>query len=405
MRKFLIIVILIILVVGLSCSDQEDKLTFMHFWTSSDVRPVIVELIDEFETANPGIEVELIDLNWSNGHDKITVAFATETAADVIELGSDWVPEYAARDLLMDLSDQAGPYRDSLMGWQAAELGNNVYGFPWMLGTRVLFYNKNLLKEAGLDPQKPPRTWDELYTFSETINQLGEPFYGFGSNSYEKFRLYKKFLPFLWSNDGSVISDDDSCLFDSRQAVEALDFYTRLTDIGYLESQRNLDDKFLAGELGFIISGDWILRRIRVQPPDFPVGAALIPGPDGGRRSASFLGGEFLTVNSKSKHKTEALKLIRFLVSRDADLRFNRAAGSVTPSNKQSAGEIIRDVHPLAMVFLDQLNYAVPSPVHPQWVLIQDIVEDAVQKAIYHKAEIEDILRSACGEITRILNE
>lgn len=377
----------------------------MHFWTSSDVRPVILELIDEFETANPGIEVELIDLNWSNGHDKITVAFATETAADIIELGSDWVPEYAARGLLMDLSEQADPYRDSLMGWRAAELGDNVYGFPWMLGTRVLFYNKNLLKESGLDPQKPPRTWNELYSYAEKINQLGEPVYGFGANSYEKFRLYKKFLPFLWSNNGDVISDDDSCLFDSRQAVEALHFYTRLTDIGYLESQRNLDDKFLAGELGFIISGDWILRRIRVRPPGFPVGAALIPGPDDGKRSASFLGGEFLTINTRSNQKQNAVKLIRFLVSKDANLRFNRSAGSVTPSNKQAASEIIRDVHPLAMVFLDQLNYAVPSPVHPQWVLIQDIVEDAVQKAIYHKAEIKVILNSACEEITRVLNE
>lgn len=405
MKKIFYIALAALLIIGLSCAKKESKLTFMHFWTSEDVKPVIQDLVAQFEAENPGIKVELIDLNWSGGHDKITISFATESAADVIELGSDWVPEYASKGLLMNLTQAAAPYQDSLFGWDAAVMDGKIYGFPWMLGTRVIFYNKDLMKKAGLDPKIPPRNWDELYNDSKQINELGDPIYGFGSNAYEKFRLYKKFLPFLWSNGGSVLKGD-TCMLDKPEAVEALDYYVKLSDIGYLESQRRLDDKFLTGELGFVISGDWMMRMMRDNPPKFQVGACLIPGPGKpGTHSASFLGGEFLTINAKSDKKDEALKFVEFLVSEDPDYKFNRAAGSVTPSNKKAAAEILKEANPLAMVFLQQLNYARPSPVNPKWVQIQTALEDAVQKAIYHKGKPAQILQMACDEVDQIINE
>jgi multiple sugar transport system substrate-binding protein len=209
----------------------------------------------------------------------------------------------------------------------------------------------------------------------------------------------------LWSNGGSVLKGD-TCMLEQPEALEALEFYVKLSDISYLESQRRLDDKFLAGELGFIISGDWVMRMMRDNPPKFQVGACLIPGPGKeGSRSASFLGGEFLTINAKSDKKEEALKFIEFLVSEGPDYEFNRAAGSVTPSNKKAAAEILKEANPLAMVFLQQLNYARPSPVNPKWVQIQTALEEAVQKAIYHKGKPAQILKMACDEIDQIINE
>jgi len=405
MRQVITTIFCAITILLLACGKQ-DKLTFMHFWTSEEVYPTIKELVAEFEGANPGIEIELVDLNWSGGHDKITIAFATNTAGDIIELGSDWVPEYAAKGLLMDLTEAAQPYMDSLMGWEAATQKGRVYGFPWMLGTRVIFYNKDLMKKVGLDPENPPANWDELYRYAAKISEIGEPVYGFGSNSYEKFRLYKKFLPFLWSNGGEILSPDDICVLNSFKAVSALDFYTRLSDIGYLESQRNLDDKFLAGELGFIISGDWILRKMKNPPPKFEVGACLIPGPNKkGATSSSFLGGEFLTINARTDKKESALEFIKFLVSENANFRFNMAAGSVTPSSILASEKMAAEAGRLARVFLEQLHYARPSPVHPKWVEMQFVIEDAVQKAIYHKGDIIKILNDACEKINRILHE
>jgi len=378
MRRLISVIFVSILVLGLSCG-KKDTLTFMHFWTSEEVYPTIKELVAEFEQANPGIEIELIDLNWSGGHDKITIAFATNTAADIIELGSDWVPEYAAKNLLFDLTTEAGPYKDSLMGWEAATIK---------------------------DPDHPPSNWDELYEYSAKINEIGEPVYGFGANSYEKYRLYKKFLPFLWSNGGEVLSPDDICVLSSNKCINALRFYTKLTDIGYLESQRNLDDKFLAGELGFIISGDWVLRKMKASPPKFEVGACLIPGPNRkGATSASFLGGEFLTVNAASDKKEDALKFIRFLVSKEPDLRFNMAAGSVTPSNVLASEEMAAQVGALAKVFLEQIEYARPSPIHPKWVVMQDIIDEAVQQAISHKGDIAKMMTDACVKINYMLHE
>jgi len=187
--------------------------------------------------------------------------------------------------------------------------------------------------------------------------------------------------------------------------LQALDYYVRLSDLGFLESQRNLDDKFLAGELGFVISGDWMLRMMKASPPRFQVGACVIPGPNiPDSRPSSFLGGEFLAINASSRNQQKAAHFIRFLTSRAPNLRFNTAAGSVTPSNLEAAREILNDANPLTMVFLQQIKFARPSPVHPRWVEMQDIIEDAVQKAIYHKGELSAILDQACRQIEQITN-
>ena len=77
MKKVFYIALAALLFIGLSCAKKESTLTFMHFWTSEDVKPVINDLVAHFEAENPGIKVQLIDLNWSGGHDKITISFAT----------------------------------------------------------------------------------------------------------------------------------------------------------------------------------------------------------------------------------------------------------------------------------------------------------------------------------------
>src|SRR3972149_11685512 len=101
--------ILICFAMLLSCSSKDQKnsggvtLTFWQFWTDPQVKPVLLHLIHKFEEQNPGLKVEVTDLTWSNGHEKIMVAFGSNWAPDVLELGSDWVPEFAYQGVLYDL--------------------------------------------------------------------------------------------------------------------------------------------------------------------------------------------------------------------------------------------------------------------------------------------------------------
>jgi multiple sugar transport system substrate-binding protein len=162
---------------------------------------------------------------------------------------------------------------------------------------------------------------------------------------------------------------------------------------------------FLAGELGFIISGDWLLRRIAKAPPQFDVGTALIPTPDSSGVSVSFAGGEYLAINRQSKQKREALEFISYLVAEDSDYDFCRAVGSPTPANRGAASRILSEADSLSEVFLRQIETARTPPVHPEWVHIEEILEKAVEKAIYHKTDPTSAMGTARSEIDKLLTE
>jgi multiple sugar transport system substrate-binding protein len=405
MRNSLLLA-LVVLLTGCSHQKQEDrtKLSFWHFWTSPDVKPTVESLVAEYERINPDIDIDLVDLTWSEGHEKIVVAFGANASPDVVELGSDWIAEFAKKGVLADLTAYFDSAGHLLTMWEPATIDGRVFAVPWLLGTRALFVNLDLLSKAGISEDRAPANWSELLEWTRRITALGPPDYGFGSNSPERHRLYKKFLPFLWSNGGEVISFDGfSCLLDQPQAIEALEFYTALSDAGLMETQQALDDRFLAGELGFVMTGDWLLRRIANQPPPFRIAASTIPPPISGGQSISFAGGEYLAISARSPHVSEALRFVDFLVSADADLRFARAAGSPTPSNSAAADSMLKSADSLEAAFLTQIRTARTSPPHERWVYIEEALERAVEEAILHKSSPEAALRKATTEIDEIL--
>jgi len=294
----------------LECGESQKEITgeatlqFWQFWTDPEVKPAVEELIKEFENENPDIKVRLTDLTWSDGHEKIVVAFSSNTAPDVLELGSDWVPEFSSQGVLLDVTDIAERIKSNYLMWDPVTYHQRIYGFPWILDTRLIFYNKDLMEGVGLDPEKPPETWDELLQYCEKINALKPEAYGFGANSFERHRLYKKFLPFFWSNGGRILSDDQKeCLVNSREGKEALRFYKKLTDQGLIDTQRMLDEKFKNNQIGFLVSGGWLLHDIRKNNPELNFGICLVPKPEKDKgRNASFAGGEYLVINQKTKY-------------------------------------------------------------------------------------------------------
>jgi len=404
MLRYLRLLLLIILLL-FSCAktgkEHKITLTWWQFWTDPKVKPVILELVTQFERENPSVKVQLTDLTWSDGHEKIVVAFSSNTAPDILELGSDWVSEFSYEGVLEEVTLQAEKIKDDYLMWTPAMASSKIYGFPWILDTRVLFYNKDLMKKVGLDPKFPPQTWSELLDACQNINQLKPKFYGFGANAFERHRLYKKFLPFLWSNGANILSDDlKSCIINSSQAKQALEFYNKLTDNGIIDIQTRLDELFAGGKIGFAISGGWLLKNIRANYPDLNFGVTLMPRPDKNRGiPASFAGGEFLVINHKSRNKQTALKFIEFLIRKENTYRVCQSIGSALPSAK---GIYYAEDNDLA-VFQEQLKYAISPPAHPKWVYMEEIIEKKIEQVMYDKKTAWVALNEAKEEIDKFL--
>jgi len=407
MRKLRFILLFLLF---LNCGKKEEniiKLTFWQFWTNPEVKPTIIKLVQKFEKEDSQIKVEITDLTWADGHEKIVVAFSSNSAPDVLELGSDWIPEFSSQGVLEDLTPQAEKIKNDYLMWEPATYQNKIFGFPWLLDTRVLFYNKELLQKVGLDPDQPPQTWDELLTACQKINKLKPQAYGFGANSAERHRLYKKFLPFLWGNGGKILNEDGTeCLINSTEGIEALEFYKKLVQAGTIENQRMLDEAFMQGKIGFLISGGWLLKEIKKNYPQLNFGVALIPKPAENKgNSSSFAGGEFLMINKKTKHLEQAKRFVEFMTRPENSLKLCQAIGSSFPSAKEALSDTSYQNNEHLKIFQEQLKFAVSPPAHPKWVYIEETIEKAVEEVMYAKKSPKKALDFAKEKIDQILKE
>ena len=395
--------LLALALLGVSCQRQSGtKIVFWQFWPAEVISPIIAE----FEKANPGLKVEMQQLTWQNGFEKIVAAVSSGTQPDLCELGSTWVPKFAADGVLSDLTADVTDLREEYLFWESCTLNGTVFGVPWVAGTRALFYNKDLFARAGLDPEKPPETWSQLSACAKKIHSPARGVYGFGLNTGERYILFKKFMPLAWGNGGTILTPDlrRSTLY-SKQNIQALDFYCSLKPYSLVEKQDVLDMAFKQGKLGMMISGGWNLRTIPSDAPGLKFGVALIPRPAAGRGShASFAGSEILVTFANSKHRAEALKLARFLVARENVIALSRATKSVQPALRGAETDPYYDTQPQERMFVVQLKTAVAPPAHPKWVEVEDEINTAVEEVLYGRKTSGEALLGAHKKIEDIIS-
>jgi len=373
-------------------SGEKITLEWWHFWTDPAIKPTIEQMVADYEQAHPNVTVNMTDLTWANGHEKIVVAFSSGTAPDIIELGSDWVPEFSNSGQLADITQYVKADTSQFLGWSPALFKDRIYAQPWILGTRVLFINRGLIKQTSLDSNFVPINWDDLKKLCFAIDSLDKNIYGFGSNAAEKHRLYKKFMPFFWSMGGRVFGQSDRYAgFAGDQAYKALEFYKMLTDsCSLVDTQRRLEDAFLDGKIGVIISGDWLLKRIRNENRNIDFITSIIPGPK--YPGKSFLGGEYLAVAESSAHKKAASDFIKYITAPGNQVKFCKANYSANPSSKTAAEDPFFTDNPNLQTFVKQIRAAVAPPNDPRWVDIEALIEGALEKVLFEGAPIAETL-------------
>jgi len=383
----------------------ETTLEFWQFWTDPDVKPVVTQIVNDFEQVNPDIKVNVTDLTWANGHEKIVVAFASGTGPDVVELGSDWIAQFASSDQIADIGDNIANDSSAFQGWSMATYKDKVYARPWILGTRVLFVNVELSERIGADSGVVPANWGQLESACKKMSELGDDIYGWGSNTAEKHRLYKKFLPFFWSNGAQIFTDDGRlCVLSSQAGIDALKYYKKLHDEhGYVANQRGIEDAFLDNKVGYILSGDWLLRRIKKEKRNVRIVTSFVPGPNLPGRS--FMGGEFLALNAKSEHEDAALKFMQFVTAPENQVKLCKAGYMANPSSiaAQQDSFFVSDIN--LQTFIKQLRFSKHPPVDPNWVDIESAIEEAVEQAVFGKDSlIAQPLYEASQKIQKIID-
>jgi multiple sugar transport system substrate-binding protein len=368
------------------CSGGRDDVTVLRFWAMGREGEVVTRLVPEFERSHPGIRVEVQQLPWSAAHEKLLTAFAGDATPDVCQLGNTWVPEFVALNALVPLDARAAASpvidpRDYFGGiWDTNRVDRVLYGIPWYVDTRLLFYRRDLLAEAGFDA--PPTSWSEWTAMLAAIKRQAVPGrYGIllPVNEYEPLVAFA-----LQQGDPLLRDDGRYGNFQSPGFLRALDFYAGMFRQGYAPAgvgteASNVWNEFARGRFVFYISGPWNIGEFRRRLPSGLQQAwmtAPLPGPDG--PDVSTAGGSSLVVFRRSKHPDAAWQLIEFLSRPDVQQRFHALTGDLPPRRSAWQGVLDDDVH--ARAFREQLERVRPTPKVPEWERIANAIGLAAER-------------------------
>jgi multiple sugar transport system substrate-binding protein len=251
-----IILTLVVAWIVAGCQETSGDPTVVQFWAMGREGEVVRQLIPDFERAHPDVRVEVQQLPWSAAHQKLLTAFAGDALPDVAQLGNTWLPEFAALHALEPVEPSVVDSSDYFPGiWQTNVIDQTAYGVPWYVDTRLLFYRKDLLAEAGY--ADPPTTWAEWIEMLRAIKQ------GAGLHRYGALLPLNEYEPLLalaLQQEAPLLRDGDSRgNFRSEDFKRALRFYREMFDNGFAPATNanqisNVWDEFARGSFTFYIT-------------------------------------------------------------------------------------------------------------------------------------------------------
>jgi multiple sugar transport system substrate-binding protein len=369
----------------------------IKFWGVGREGDVAETLIRGFEQEHPDIEVNVQKMPFTAAHEKLLTAYAGETLPDIGQLGNTWIPELAALDALEPLDGYVSASKqialdDYFEGILASNrLDRTLFGIPWYVDTRLLYYRRDLLRQAGFD--EPPQTWRQWSDMMGAIKQLvGRERYSvlLPINEFEPFVVLGLQLPseFLREDGrwGNFRSDDFRRVLGFYESIFDREWAPRMTNTQI----SNVWDEFGKGLFSFYISGPWNIAEFKKRLPPSVQNewmTAPMPGPEGPGFSSA--GGSSLVVFKSSQSKAEAWLLAEYLSRPDVQQQFYDLTGDMPP--RRSSWQMPALVEsPYAHAFLAQLDRVKSPPKVPEWERIATEMRLAGERVVQRVRTVDE---------------
>lgn len=387
-------------------SEEEVKLVFLRVGTEPEKKAYWEKMADGFMEENPNIEIEYQEAPAGDDFEtKLNTGFASGTAPDIINftlasMGTR-VPlgQYAPLDEYMEGWDGKEDFMES-----ALSLGNingTQYGIPVIADPRILIYNKEMFEEAGLDPESPPTTWDELREAhkalikkdGDTVVQTGLGFPTSGTNTQHWFSI------FIEQNGVKNLVDDDNntILCNTAEAIEAAEFMKELADEGVIFwNADNADENpFITGKAAMTFASDSNFANWNTGDLE---GKIAMADPISGTQQATFCGMNFMFMSGETEHKEEVWKFIEYVSF--AENMWTRYEDLGTAVLRESLKEeyIAEDPEKHEAIYTS-IACGTGSPKVAYANSVYNIIGQAMEQIMYDVAEPEQALNDAAEKI------
>jgi multiple sugar transport system substrate-binding protein len=408
MKRLVTAILLLVGVLATSAASAQ-QLTFWHYWDGANGQ-VLQTLIERYQAENPGVTIEAV---FVPGGELVT---RLQTAIQGRQVPTMAISDLVAMPLLIG-SGALAPLDDRIAA-SGLDLddyfpGPLVYGMrdgrryslPVSASNLALFWNKELFEQAGLDPDVPPETWEELVEYGRIIRDRT------GAWGYELFTeggegTSWQWQVFLWSAGGDLVSDDlQEVAFNSPAGEHALQTWVDLVHTHGVSTIAPWG-LFGRGEAAMVMDGSWMTQFFPMQV-DFELGTAIFPRADDGL-PASNLGGEQVFVFA-SDPETEgaAWDFIEWFSSTETQVEWSSQTGFMpiraSVAEHPDYTSWVADERPLLQPFVDAMPHARARPPIERYPRFSDTLAEYVLEAVHGRMTPAQALGAAEIDATPLL--
>ena len=293
----------------------------LSMWARSSTEAYSTAMVKAFNDTHPDkIVLNLIPNDQYVA--KVGTAIAGGAPPDLMSIDLIYVPTFARGEQLADVTAQAKalPFFDVLSKshLRLSTFEGKLYALPYSAEASFLMYDKALFRRAGLDPEKPPRSWAEVRSAAEKITALGDGIYGYYFPGNTSGNNVFTFLPLIWAAGGDILSADGSRATLTDPAVAgALGHFRAMWAAKVIppssrnDGAENIIATPASGKVGMWAGGAFTVTGLRRLNPGMEVGATFIPGETAGQWS-SFAGGDAIAIPRGSKQPRLAWEFIEW---------------------------------------------------------------------------------------------
>jgi multiple sugar transport system substrate-binding protein len=406
MKKYLLSILAAMLVfsfVGAAAAQDVVEIELWHRWGGEHLR-IFDQIVSDFNDSHPHIKLTGVSVpgEYSDLVQRIFARLAArQSPPDILATGhyllSYTATTFGARSLETlageNLPEVANRFANPAM-MEIGQIDGEQYGIPFCISNQVLFYNPEIFEAAGLDPNQPPRTWDEVREYAVQIKE--------NTPHHALFIV----IPDTWmmsalveSNGAPMKGEDGKAAFNSPEAVETMTMWRGFYEDGFIPHVSNEESEraFLGGSIGMYAQSVMRLSPYYAAAPWLHVSELPSFGDKTKRLPA---GGSSLVILSRDEAKAAAAwEFLDYIVSPEA-MAVWVETGYVNPLAAD-----LPLINPLQQPAVDQLQYAIPwvDWGGPNGLEIEQVIAEARDKILYGRIGVQEGLDEAVQRVNELL--